>query len=447
MTFSRLAVLFLVLSFPVFSAAAQSNSVAFSWDQATVYRSITDRFSNGDRDNNAAYGRGLDGAGGVFDVDSTGHFLGGDYSGLQGWVEDGYFNDLGINTLWITAPYEQVHGWVGGGSGEFQKYGFEGTWPLDFTEPDLAYGNLDEFIALVDAAHLKGLRVLIEVSLSHVGPATMNDMAAFGFGGLTSEEWRSWRPSSKSGWQSYNNRLVTTADSTELWAKWWGPDWVRADLPGYESCQSSSSQNETPALVETAESVCTDMMPMVRDDVSVKGLPAFLQLKWGPEKVAKEQAALDFFFERTGYERTATNHLIKWLSDWIQWAGIDGFVLRDAAQIHPDVMSRLKKETVRALNEWKTVHSAKALDEAPFWLSVDVPAHGVLKSDYFAAGADGVLNYAFRGAMTESMASQYAAYAESINKDASLNVLSFLSSGDVGLFDRSKLHDLSLIHI
>ncbi|NNF04514.1 MAG: hypothetical protein HKN17_08610, partial [Rhodothermales bacterium] len=60
----------------VHPAEARQAEDPFAWDDATVYRIVTDRFSNGDSDNDGAYGRGLDGNGTPYETDSLGHFLG-----------------------------------------------------------------------------------------------------------------------------------------------------------------------------------------------------------------------------------------------------------------------------------------------------------------------------------------------------------------------------------
>lgn len=80
----------------------------FSWDNATVYFAMTDRFYDGNPDNNQSYGRPQ--------VDATGQnigtFHGGDLQGLTDKLNEGYFFALGVNAIWITAPYEQIHGWL-----------------------------------------------------------------------------------------------------------------------------------------------------------------------------------------------------------------------------------------------------------------------------------------------------------------------------------------------
>ncbi len=429
MTLSRLAVLCALLLLPTVRVSAQAETVPFSWDQATIYHLITDRFSNGTRDNDSAYGRGLDGNGSPYDVDSTGHFLGGDFQGLKGWVEDGYFSDLGVNALLISAPFEQVHGWIGGGFGEFQRYGYDGSWPLDYTETDLAYGTKLEFEALMGAAHAAGLKVLIDVNINGVGLATLNDMAAFDFGGITSDEWRGWRPASKSGWQSYNDRLVTITDSTESWSKWWGPEWIRADVPGYEPCG------------EPVQTHCADQLPDLREDVVATKLPSFLKLKWGDEKTTVESADLDAFFKRTGYQRSATNHIIKWLTDWVRSYGIDGFVLNHPESVSPESIQRLKEQATRALADWKAAQGMEGAPDAPFWFAGNVSDHGLEKSEFFKSGFDSIFNYGFTGDLQKPIDLQFATYAESINKDASFHVSSFLSSSATGLYGRSGLQN------
>lgn len=85
---------------------------AFDWHNATVYFVLTDRFVNGDPSNDHSYGRRNDG------MQEIGTFHGGDLRGLASKLD--YLQQLGVNALWISAPFEQIHGWVGGGAkGDF----------------------------------------------------------------------------------------------------------------------------------------------------------------------------------------------------------------------------------------------------------------------------------------------------------------------------------------
>lgn len=96
----------------------------FSWDNATVYFVMTDRFYNGNPDNDHSYGRRDDGE------QEIGTFHGGDLAGLTQKLD--YLSELGVNAVWITSPLEQIHGWVGGGSnGDFPHYAYHGYYHQD----------------------------------------------------------------------------------------------------------------------------------------------------------------------------------------------------------------------------------------------------------------------------------------------------------------------------
>jgi len=144
---------------------------SFSWDDATVYFAITDRFKNGDESNDSSYGRQK--------VDEMGRdiatFHGGDIKGVTEKLEEGYFRDLGVDAIWITAPYEQIHGYVKGTSDEFQHYPFHGYYALDWTMMDKNMGTVEEFRKFVDTAHSQGIRIVMDVVMNHVGYAADKD--------------------------------------------------------------------------------------------------------------------------------------------------------------------------------------------------------------------------------------------------------------------------------
>ncbi|MGL5598127.1 MAG: alpha-amylase family glycosyl hydrolase, partial [Aeromonas sp.] len=106
----------------------------FSWDQASVYFLLTDRFHNGDPANDHSFGRQKDGQ------DEVATWHGGDFKGLTEKLD--YIKQLGINAIWITPMVEQVHGFIGGGEqGNFPFYAYHGYWALDFTKIDPNYGD------------------------------------------------------------------------------------------------------------------------------------------------------------------------------------------------------------------------------------------------------------------------------------------------------------------
>ena len=56
-------------------------------------------------------------------------------------LKEGWFKQLGVNAIWITAPYEQIHGWVQGGQKEFKHYAYHGYYALDYTVLDKNMGT------------------------------------------------------------------------------------------------------------------------------------------------------------------------------------------------------------------------------------------------------------------------------------------------------------------
>ena len=107
-------------SVPAVSQSSESAKVDnFTWDNALVYFVLTDRFYDGDPSNNNSYYRVQNAKG-----HENATFHGGDIKGLTEKLD--YLEDLGVNAIWITAPYEQIHGWVSGVSDAFPHYPFHG---------------------------------------------------------------------------------------------------------------------------------------------------------------------------------------------------------------------------------------------------------------------------------------------------------------------------------
>lgn len=78
-----------------------AEDAAFSWDNATVYFTLTDRFNNGDSSNDHSYGRSLNEDGSVQSgyKENLGTFHGGDLKGLTEKLNEGYFTNLGVNAI------------------------------------------------------------------------------------------------------------------------------------------------------------------------------------------------------------------------------------------------------------------------------------------------------------------------------------------------------------
>ncbi len=94
----------------------------FLWEGANIYFLLTDRFNNGDVSNDLNFSRTRVAA-------KLRGFEGGDIKGVTQKIEEGYFNNLGINAIWLTPIVEQIHGSVDEGTGV--TFGYHGYWKRD----------------------------------------------------------------------------------------------------------------------------------------------------------------------------------------------------------------------------------------------------------------------------------------------------------------------------
>lgn len=405
------------------SASSGKDASSFSWDNATVYFLLTDRFYNGDTSNDHSYGRGLTKSGSAASYDQYAAFQGGDFAGITKKINDGYFDDLGVNAIWLSAPYEQVHGYCVGTDGDsFAHYSYHGYYVLDYTESDKNFGTKAEFKTMVDTAHQHGIRIVMDIVMNHAGYNTMQDMSEYSFGEL------------KSGWDDYyyahsniNNTsyhgFINYDASASAWGKWWGSDWIRCGLPGYT--QGSGD-------IEGSLAGLPDFKTGVTSKV---GIPELLKTKWSKEGTLAAKTS------KYASSDTVTGYISTWLAEWVKEYGVDGFRCDTAKHVELSAWNQLKTKCVAALKEWKQANPTKALDDADFWMTGECFGHGMAKSNYFTDGGfDSMINFEFAPAVNSSnipgagsVDSTYSRYANAINNDSSFNVLSYISSHDTVL--------------
>ncbi|GGB06121.1 alpha-amylase family glycosyl hydrolase [Agarivorans gilvus] len=399
------------------SKVEQPAASNFTWDNASVYFVITDRFNDGNPSNNNSYGRPS--------VDATGKnigtFHGGDIAGLSQKLDEGYFSDLGINAIWITAPYEQAHGFVGGGSdGDFAHYAYHGYYVQDYTNLDANMGTPAEFKAFVDKAHSQGIRVVMDVVMNHAGYNTLKDMEEFNYGSASTSS--SWTPSNGGNWFGYHDFINYNGDEN-LWLNWWGKDWIRVGLPGYDACGGDDLTK------------CLAYLPDFKtESTQAVGVPTFLANKatFGQGYLSDYQA--------NGNKRVR-DWITEWLVQYVRDYGIDGFRVDTAKHVTYDNWAYLNQQATAALNEWRQnnpeLPGADWTDE--FWSTAEVWGHGVGQSDiHTTANFDSVINFSFKGLIdgmvndTNTMMNQFASYANQVNSSSDWNVLSYISSHDTG---------------
>ena len=107
MVASMFTVLATTQAFAAETETAQTSAVtsadSFSWDNASVYFLLTDRFVNGNTANDHSYNRLINKDGSVVTNSmlnsDVATFHGGDFKGITNKIKEGYFDDLGVNAL------------------------------------------------------------------------------------------------------------------------------------------------------------------------------------------------------------------------------------------------------------------------------------------------------------------------------------------------------------
>ena len=389
----------------------------FTWDNATVYFVITDRFANGRTDNDQSYGRKKDGK------QEIGTFHGGDLAGLTQKLD--YIASLGVNAIWLSPPFEQIHGWVGGGQrGDFPHYGYHGYYTQDFTRLDANIGTDSELKNFVDQAHKKGIRVLLDVVMNHPGYATLMDMHQFNFGNLKANQthtmpdnWGHWLPGDNQNFHSYHDSINY---NDPQWGNWWGKDWIRAGVYNYDRGPSASADPIKGSLAflpdfKTESSKSVQLPPLLRTkkDTRAKYIP----------------------------NATVRDYLTAWLSDWVEKYGIDGFRVDTVKHVEGDSWIQLKEQASLALKKHRQKHGTKKGFDEEFWMVGEVFPHRVEKSQYFSQGFDAVINFDFQRKHAKNGAnclknvdSTFTEYATRLNSDPNFNVMTYISSHDTQLF-------------
>ncbi|MBP5706006.1 MAG: hypothetical protein J6W76_01885, partial [Spirochaetales bacterium] len=371
-----------------------------------------------DTNNDTSYGR----VKGTYNTnaDAT-KYYGGDIKGLTQKLD--YLADTGINAIWITAPYEQIHGWVGG------SYPYHGYWTLDWTQMDASVGTAEEFGAFVDAAHAKGIRVIMDIVMNHPGYATLVDLKNLvskgSSGVLKKQDIENADPN------TYHDVYIDYKSCE--WHDWWGIDWVRAGFcehytTGTGDLQGSCGGSLPDFITESGKGV--ELSPMfTRKLADTTNYP----------REGYKVTDLTNDDSKAGNYRMR-DYMIKWLSDWVRKFGIDGFRCDTAKHVEKEAWYQLKVACIEALRDWKSKNPTKKVDDSDFWMTGEVFGHGVNKDDYFTAGGfDSLINFAFKDKVKDYFNSisgvdaVYTDYASKINNDPKFNVLTYISSHDTTL--------------
>ncbi|MDM5228099.1 alpha-amylase family glycosyl hydrolase [Cytobacillus sp. NJ13] len=144
----------------------------FDWDEARIYFMLTDRFNNGDSAND-------DPNHSKYDTSHLETYHGGDFRGVIEKLD--YLEDLGINTIWITPIVDNIN-WDLRHDKDGSQYGYHGYWAKDFTKLDEHLGDIQTFQELLEKAHDRGIKVMVDVVLNHTGYGLKENDPSIGLG-------------------------------------------------------------------------------------------------------------------------------------------------------------------------------------------------------------------------------------------------------------------------
>ena len=127
---------------------------AREWDGGLMYYAFTDRVADGDESLNTSEGATHD----------LGSYMGGDYAGLIDLLP--YLDDLGVNVIWIANPQDNAEGAYSADCGLYT--GYHGYWPDGARTAEEHFGGAEGLHALVEAAHGREMRVVMDWVVNHV---------------------------------------------------------------------------------------------------------------------------------------------------------------------------------------------------------------------------------------------------------------------------------------
>lgn len=419
----------------------------FTWKNANIYFVLTDRFYNGDTSNDNSYHRKR--LSGDADVAT---FHGGDIKGLTQKLD--YLDKLGVNAIWITAPYEQMHGWTGGKNDAFPHYAFHGYYALDWTYMDRNMGTIQDMKDFVTEAHKRGIRVVMDIVMNHTGYSTLDDGVDYDFGNFNGTPQAGWVPSGKpySMW-SESNEISFNADEQGNWGNWWGP-WVRA----FGDRSWAPNAGFAPEGGSDYDKPLAGLPDIVTDRTSPVDIPPFLKMKWAAEKGGDyDQYRLPNLESwRTGSKGAPADYLVNWLAGWVEYFGIDGFRCDTAKHLEKSRWNQLKNACKQALDNWRNSDRAdeyaKGWDE-DFWMTGEAFGWDHGDVGYFTEGGfDSMINFAFNsseGSQGRTPSTEdWKYYANYCNGSNGRQVLNYVSSHDTGLHrpgDQKKVATMLLL--
>ena len=138
-------VLFFLVLFSNTLAVGAAEKEEHKWQDETVYSLMIDRFNNSDQTNDIGV-----------DINDPNGYHGGDFQGIIDQLD--YIKEMGFTAISLTPIFANEDG------------GYHGYWVNDFYQTDEHFGSNDLFNKLVDEAHKRDMKVILDFVSGDVGP-------------------------------------------------------------------------------------------------------------------------------------------------------------------------------------------------------------------------------------------------------------------------------------
>ena len=154
-----------------------------------IYMVLTDRFYDGDSSNNGTLGV-------EYRPGELKYTQGGDWKGLQQKLD--YIKNLGMTAIWISPPSENELL-----SRDGSESGYHGYFTHDYNSADPHFGTKQDLVDLVNAAHAKGLKVILDVVPNHTADYFAGSSTTY-----SSEDYQPAAPFNNPDWYHHNGDIV-----------------------------------------------------------------------------------------------------------------------------------------------------------------------------------------------------------------------------------------------
>ena len=139
----------------------ENNQSKFSWYDGIIYSLMIDRFNDGNKSNDSPI---------VHDsLFPKANYMGGDFTGVTQKINEGYFDSLGINTIWISPVNDNPDSAFRESPAPHRWYtGYHGYWPISPDRVEERFGTFNDLNSLISTAHKHKIKILLDFVSHHV---------------------------------------------------------------------------------------------------------------------------------------------------------------------------------------------------------------------------------------------------------------------------------------